>query len=148
MSKTFETMIEGDLTNDCQIDSAAIDKKSKRLYVDAHILHPDNPAVSPEGRNKFLTHLLGYARQIECIEEFGRTAVEDLCLEINDSFYNLTVNDFEKTLEAHIASNHRVYSMLKAGYDVADFKVVVTIQPTDFITAEELLKLTSLTAQV
>lgn len=146
MFQNFETMIEGDITHDCKIDSAAFDKDN-RLYVDARMLIPENPAISPEGRKRFYIYLAKFARQIESIGEFDRTAVEDLCIEINESYYNANVKELEKTLEKYIMNEYRLCAMLKKGYDVTDFKVVVTLQPTELMTVDDLMKLNALTAQ-
>jgi hypothetical protein len=146
MFQNFETMIEGDITHDCQIDGAAF--KGKTLYVDARILSPESPGVSPEGRKKIYTFIAKFARQIEYMEEFDRTVVEDLCIEINDSFYNENVKELEETLEQYITNEYRLCAMLKKGYDVKDFEVVVTIQPSELVNVEELLKLKTLTSQL
>lgn len=147
MFQNFETMIEGDITHDCQIDGAAFDKKGV-LYVDARMLHPESSAISPEGRKKFYVYLTKFAGQIEYIEEYDRTAVEDLCIEINDGFYNANVKELEETLETYITNEYRLCAMLKKGFDVADFKVVATIQHSDLMTVESLMKLKTLTAQL
>lgn len=147
MFQNFETMLEGDITNDCQIASAAFDKKGV-LYVNARMLHPESPAISPEGRKKFYTYLTKFARQIEYVEEYDRTAIEDLCIEINESCYNANVKDLEETLEKYITNEYRLVAMLKLGFDVADFKVVATVHPSELVTVDSLMKLKTLTAQL
>jgi hypothetical protein len=132
----FVSKLEGNVAGrDCQILCASFDEED-RLHADARMLHPESSSISPEGRAKIKKFLTKFSHRIEYVEEYDRTAVEDLCAEINATYYRENVDSLIHYVEGYVKSEYRWH--LKSNEDVT---VIVDLQPGDIISPDAMLDL-------